>query len=347
MGSLMENQLITAILIVVVFWLGSYAVTFLMTMLEKVTSKTKSALDDEIIEAAKLPIRYLAILLGFFFGFRGFELAWEIKGTEFGIAGIVFILIVLLIGFTISRIMKTIFRWYSETERGANTNQTMFIFARKVVSVIVYLIAVLIILGQFDIQIGPLLAGLGVAGLAIAFGLQETMANLFAALFLVLDKSINVGDWIQLEDGTKAYIEDISWRSVRIRTIGGNTVIVPNSKFVGQNISSYDYPSKSFFTSIRVGVAYDTDLEKVEYVALQAAEKIIRDQEIKDTADNPIVRFKEFNDSSIDFIVIIKVDQVRDEGRVQHALIKQIKHDFEEAGIEIPFPQRVVYTKKV
>ena len=205
------------------------------------------------------------------------------------------------------------------------------------VSVVVYLIAVMIMLSQFEIQIGPLLAGLGVAGLAIAFGLQETMANLFAALFLVLDKSINVGDWIQLEDGTKAYIEDISWRSVRIRTIGGNTVIVPNNKFVGQNISSYDYPTKSFYTSVRVGVAYDTDLEKAEYVALQSAE------EIKDADNNPIIRFKEFNDSSIDFIVILRVDEVRDEGRVKHALIKQIKKDFEEAGIEIPFPQRVIH----
>ena len=340
-----ENEFIRAILIVIAFWVGSYVVTFLMTGIEKATSKTKSDLDDQLIESAKLPIRYLAILLGFFFAFRPFSWSFAFKDKEFGLSDLFFIFIVLLLGFTISRMMKTVFKWYSESEKGKEVNQTMFIFTRKVVSVLVYLIAVLIILSQFEIQIGALLAGLGVAGLAIAFGLQETMANLFAALFLVMDKSINIGDWIQLEDGTKAYIEDISWRSVRIRTIGGNTVIVPNSKFVGQNISSYDYPTKSFFTSIRVGVSYDTDLEKAEYVALQSAEKVIKDEEIKDKVDNPIVRWKEFADSAIEFIVIVKVDKVQDEGRVQHALIKQIKLDFDEAGIEIPFPQRVIHKK--
>jgi len=208
------------------------------------------------------------------------------------------------------------------------------------------LIAIMIILGQFEIQIGPLLAGLGVVGLAVAFGLQETMSNLFAALFIVLDKSINVGDWIKLEGGTKAYIEDISWRSVRIRTLGGNTVIVPNSKFVGQNIASYDYPVPSFYTSIKVGVSYDTDLEKAEYVALQSGEKVIKDEEVNEQDNNPIVRFKEFGDSSINLSIIIKVDKVQDEGRIKHALVKQIYKDFKEAGIEIPFPQRVVHTVK-
>ena len=162
-----------------------------------------------------------------------------------------------------------------------------------------------------------------------------------------MDKSINIGDWIQLEDGTKAYIEDISWRSVRIRTIGNNTVIVPNSVFVGQKISSYDYPVSSFFTSIRVGISYDTDLEKAEYVALQSAEKVIKDENIKDIDNNPIVRFKCFADSAIEFIIIVKIDKVRDEGRVQHALIKEIHKQFKENNIEIPFPQRVVHLPPV
>jgi len=346
MDNLLSNELIKAIVIIIVFFLGSYFITFLMSMLGKAASKSKTNLDDMIIQATKLPVRYLAIMLGFFIAFRDFGWTWMIKEKEFGMADIFFIFIALLVAFTASRIMKTIFSWYGETEKGENVNQTMFIFSRKVVSAVVYLIAAMIILGQFEIQIGPLLAGLGVMGLAIAFGLQETMANLFAALFLVLDKSINVGDWIKLESGTKAYIEDISWRSVRIRTIGGNTVIVPNSKFVSQNISSYDYPVRSFYTSIGVGVAYGTDLEKAEYVAMQAAEKVLKDEEVTEQDNNPIVRYKEFGESSIDFIVIVKVDTVQDEGRVKHALVKQIAKDFEAANIEIPFPQRVVHSVK-
>ncbi len=343
---MLKNEIIKAILIVIVFWAGSYLITFLLNLAEKATDKTKSELDNRLIEASKLPIRYLAVLLGFFFAFREFSWSFTVKGRQFGLTDLIFILIAVLIAFTVSRMVKAIFAWYSESEKGKNVNQTMFVFSRKIVSVLVYLIAAMVVLSQFNIQIGPLLAGLGVAGLAIAFGLQETMANLFSALFLVMDKSINIGDWIQLEDGTKAYIEDISWRSVRIRTIAGNTVIVPNSKFVGQNISSYDWPNRAFYTNIKVGVAYDTDLEKAEYVALQAAEKVIRDLKIGDSDNNPIVRWRGFGDSSIDCLIIVKIDKVQDEGNVQHALIKQIKKDFEEAGIEIPFPQRVVHQAK-
>lgn len=343
---MLENEIVKFILIIVVFYLFSYPVIFLLSLIEKITAKTKTDLDDEIIKSVKLPIRYLAILLGLFFSFKNYDFSLMIKNKEFGFSDILFILIVLLISFTISRIFKSIFNWLGEQEK-MKLSQTMFIFFRKLISIFVYLMAILLIFGQLGIQIGPLLAGLGIVGLAIALGLKSTLENLFAALFLVLDKSINIGDWIQLEDGTKAYIEDISWRSVRIRTIGNNRIIVPNSLFIGQKISSYDYFDTSFFTSIRVGVSYSSDLDKVEYVALQSAEKVLRDENIKEIENNPIVRFKKFADSAIEFIVIVKIDKVQSEGKVQHALIKEVFKQFKDNNIEIPFPQRVVYTKQV
>ena len=342
---MLESKILSAVLIVIAFWLGSYVVTFLMTLLERLTSRTKTNLDDKMIEAAKLPVRYLSILLGFYFAviYADFNLSWRGFSAETAF----WALIILLLGFAASRMLKTFFDWYAEKEDAARKiNKTMFVFARKVASAAVYILALLLILQHMGVQIGALIAGLGIAGLAIALGLQETLANLFSALFLVMDKSINIGDWIQLEDGTKAYIEDISWRSVRIRTIGGNTVIVPNSKFVGQNISSYDYPVSAFYTSIQVGVAYDTDLDKAEYVAIQAAEKVIKDEEIKEFENNPIVRFKELADSSINFSIIIKVDRVQDEGRVKHALIKEVVKQFKENNIEIPFPQITIHREK-
>ena len=337
-----ENQIINSLAIIILFWLGSYVVTFLLKLIEKGTSKTGTDLDDKILNSIKLPIRYLAVMLGLFYAARGFNLSWTISNRDFGLGDLLFILIAFLIGFTISRVLKMIFIWYGEQE-DAKISQTMFVFIRKMISITVYTLALLIVFSQMGIEIAPLLGAMGIVGLAVAFGLKSTMENLFAALFLVMDKSINIGDWIQLEDGTKAYIEDISWRSVRIRTIGNNTVIVPNSVFVGQKISSYDYPVSSFYTSVRVGVSYDSDLEKAEYVALQSAEKVIKDENVKDVDNNPIVRFKCFADSAIEFIVIVKIDKVRDEGRVQHALIKELHKQFKENNIEIPFPQRVVH----
>jgi small-conductance mechanosensitive channel len=338
-----ENQIINALATVALFWLGSYAVTFAITMIGKLASKTKTNLDDKIIKAIKLPIRYLAIILGFFYGFKNFEmLNINVRGKEFGVADFALILALLLAGFMTSRLLKTVFIWYGEREN-AKLNQTMFVFIRKMISMVVYVIAIMIIFGQLGIQIAPLLAGLGIAGLAIAMGLKSTLENLFGALFLIIDRSINIGDWIQLEDGTKAYVEDITWRTVHIKTVTGNTVIVPNSVFVGEKISSYDFPQKSFKTSIAVGVAYDTDLERAEYIALQAGEKVIRDEGISVQINNPTVRYNLLGPSTIDFKISLQIDRVQDEGRIKHALIKEIVKQFKENNIEIPFPQMVIH----
>lgn len=337
-----QNQIINALAVVILFWLGSYAITFLITMIGKLASKTKTKLDDKIIKAIKLPIRYLAIILGFFYGFKNFEFNWTISGKKFGVTDIALVLVILLVGFMTSRLLKTIFVWYEEKD-GARLSQTMFVFVRKMISVIVYTIAIMIIFGQLGIQIAPLLAGLGIAGLAIAMGLKSTLESLFAALFLVMDKSINIGDWIQLKDGTKAYIEDISWRTVRIRTIRGNTIIVPNNVFANEKIASYDYPEKNFSTSVAVGVSYDTDLDKAEYIATQAAEKVLKDEKVSITENNPTIRYHLLDTSSINFSVYVKVDRVQDEGRVKHALIKEIVKQFKEHDIEIPFPQMVIH----
>ena len=338
---MLENKLIASIFIIIAFWLGSYAVTFLLSIFEKLASRTKTSLDDKLIRAGKLPIRYLAIVLGLYYADQYYGLGWNYRG--FGTREALYVLVILIVGFTISRLFKTFFEWYADKERAKKINKTMFVFIRKMVSVTVYAVVLIFILGHFGIEIGPLLAGLGIAGLAIALGLQETLANLFAALFLVMDKSINIGDWIQLEDGTKAYLDDISWRSVRIRTLGNNTVIVPNSVFVGQKISSYDYPEQSFYTSINAGVAYGSDLEQVERVSVQAAKNVLKKEKVKAEYNEPIVRFKELADSSINLIIIVKIDHVKDEGKIKHELIKEIVKEFRRKKIEIPFPQRVVH----
>jgi len=174
--------------------------------------------------------------------------------------------------------------------------------------------------------------------LAVALGLQETLANLFAALFLIIDKSISIGDWIQLEDGTKAYIKDISWRSVQIQTMGGNTVIIPNSTFVGQKISSYDYPNSEFSIAVHCGVAYDSDLDQVESVAKKAALHVIKKEQIQVSDNIPLIRFKELADSAINLVIIFKVDSVLHEGKIKHEFIKELIREFREAGIHIPYP---------
>ena len=137
-----ENQIINSLAIIILFWLGSYVVTFLLKLIEKGTSKTGTDLDDKIINAVKLPIRYLAVMLGLFYATRNMDLSWTIRDKEFGVGDAMFILVALLIGFTISRVLKMVFVWYGERE-DAKISQTMFVFTRKMISIIVYVIVLL------------------------------------------------------------------------------------------------------------------------------------------------------------------------------------------------------------
>ncbi len=338
-----QNKIFTAVLIIIGFWLASLALTFSFRLLKRFARQTKTDLDDRLLKATEKPLHYLAILLGFYFAAVYSQLDWHWR--QFSLDSLFYLLIVFLIAYSFSHIIREFLAWYSERREIKLVNETTFVFIRKVLAAIIYLFAALVILKHFGIEIGPMLAGLGVAGLAIALGLQETLANLFAALYLVMDKSINIGDHIKLEDGTRAYIEDISWRSTRIRTIGGNTIIIPNSKFISQNIASYDYPEPPFRTSVVIGVSYHSDLDLVEKAARQAAGNVIDKMKIKAKNNKPLFRFHELTDSAINIKVMIKVDSVRDERRVKSALIKELITQFHQHNIEIPYPQRVVHLR--
>ncbi len=120
-----------------------------------------------------------------------------------------------------------------------------------------------------------MVAALGVGGLAVALGLQDTLSNLFAGVFVLLSKPVRVGDYVKLESGQEGYVEDIGWRSTRIRQIPNNMVVVPNSQMVSTIITNYYMPEHEMSVPVQVGVHYDSDLEEVEKVTCEVAQEIM------------------------------------------------------------------------
>lgn len=345
--SMNPQQLLTFIIYLAAFYIGSFVVTILIDVIGKFASRTKTDLDDQIIKASKLPIRYLAILLGFYYGVRYSGLDFKIG--KYGMADVFKILIIVLIAFAVARIIKAVMVWTAEKKRKetkSRTGDTLFIFFRKIVNVLIYLVALVIILGQLGIEIGPLLAALGVAGIAIALGLQKTLENLFAAVFLVLDKSINIGDYVELTGGTRGHITDISWRATTVTTLGQNTIIIPNSDFVNQTVTSFDWPKSPQFMSVTVGVAYDSDFAKVEKVLYKVIRFVLQKEKIKLEDNEPIIRFDELGDSAVTVKAIFKVEKAMDENKIRGLVNKEILVTFAKEKIEIPFPQRVIHLDK-
>lgn len=212
--------------------------------------------------------------------------------------------------------------------------------------VIILAIGFLILLSNLGISIAPLLTALGVGGLAVALALQDTLANFFAGVHLLIEKPIRIGDFIRLETGEEGYVVDISWRTTRIKMLSNNILIVPNSKLSQSRLINYCLPEKKVSATIRISVSCKSNPEKVERIlvdeAMKAAEEI--PELLKDP--KPTARFiPGFMDSSFDFTLGFEVREFSDQFFVQHELRKRIFKRFNEEGIEIPFPTRTIYMK--
>ncbi len=218
---------------------------------------------------------------------------------------------------------------------------------QTVVRGVVLTVGVLIVLEGLGVAIGPILAALGVGGLAVALALQDTLSNLFAGIHLLADEPMRVGDFVRLESGIEGFVEDIGWRSTRIRLLPNNMAIVPNATIAKSAVTNYFMPEPRMSIEIPVRVTYATDPERVEKVlieeTIQAAAVV--PGLLKDPL--PFVRFiPGFGESALQFSLICSVASYVDQYLVQHELRKRIIRRFGAEQIEIPLPMRTVQLRR-
>ena len=211
-----------------------------------------------------------------------------------------------------------------------------------ILNVVIYAMGVLVVLQYYGISIAPILTAMGVGGMAAALALQETLANIFSGLHLILSKQLRLDDYIKLSTGEEGRVTDITWRFTTIVPAGGgNMIVIPNQKIASSNITNYSMPRKDIVISIPVGVAYDSDLDKVERVTLDVAKEVMA-QIDKDVKMEPAVRFHTFGESSIDFNVVLHSSYFEHQFLLKHEFIKALTRRYREEGIEIPYPTRTV-----
>ena len=211
-----------------------------------------------------------------------------------------------------------------------------------ILNVVIYAMGVLVVLQYYGISIAPILTAMGVGGMAVALALRETLANIFSGLHLILSKQLRLDDYIKLSTGEEGRVTDITWRFTTIVPAGGgNMIVIPNQKIASSNITNYSMPRKDIVISIPVGVAYDSDLDKVERVTLDVAKEVMA-QIDKDVKMEPAVRFHTFGESSIDFNVVLHSSYFEHQFLLKHEFIKALTRRYREEGIEIPYPTRTV-----
>lgn len=224
----------------------------------------------------------------------------------------------------------------------ANRDPLEFLFVRKITGAVLFALAIVTTLNLLGYNVGPVLASLGVAGIAVALAAQETLANYFASLSLTMDKSLKPGDYIRLDSGQEGFVEAIGWRTTRIRPYGETMLIVPNTKLTTSIVTNFYLPENSVRVYIDFGVAYEENLQEVEEILVQAARHVVSWVEGADREFEPIVRFKEFAESNVAGTLIVRAVDFERSFFLKHEIIKAIHRRFSERGIRINYPVRQI-----
>ncbi len=308
--------------------------------LRSLAKKTSTEVDDIIISALRRPLPLLVLATGGIILVRILPLsqAWD-NSVAIAVKIIVILAGFLFVDGLINASLKRAPGKISISEGSMGILQTA-------VRGVVILIAALVLLSTLGISITPLIASLGVGSLAVALALQSPLANFFAGMQLLADKSIDVGQYIRLETGEEGYVTKIGWRTTTIRALPNNLIVIPNSKITSSIITNYDLPEKEVSVIVQVGVHYDSDLDHVEKVVCEVAKEVLQTVPGGKKDFEPFIRYHTFGDSSIQFNVILRAEEFLGSYLIRHEFIKRLHKRFKQEGIVIPFPIRTLDIKK-
>ena len=216
----------------------------------------------------------------------------------------------------------------------------MFPLIHRGALVLIVAVAAMLALDVLDININPLVAGLGITGLAVALALQSTLANFFSGTYVMSEGIIGAGDYIEMESGISGYVVDVNWHSTLLRTWTNNLVSVPNAKISETVVTNYSKPEEPLDMVISCGVSYDNDLVRVETVSLEVMERLRREHPSAHEDSEPIFRYEAFGESNINFYMVMRAKDRVAGFVIRRELIKQLHSRLAAEGITINYPMR-------
>ena len=238
--------------------------------------------------------------------------------------------------------VQVIFGWFKKNKELKKKQMSHLMTVQKIVNATVYFLGAIFILQAVGISITPLIASLGIGGLAVGLALQPTLSNYFAGLYISGNGFLQPDDYIQMEGGMTGYVVKVGWRSTLVRMWNNNMVLIPNSKLADSVITNFNEPQNKYTFVTPCGVSYNSNLKKVEKTALNVIGKIQKKKKYGVTDFEPCIRYFNFGDSNIDFNIVLQADSYSNHFLMKHEMIKDLKTAFDKEGIVISFPVRSI-----
>lgn len=345
---LWQHDYLNSVVILLAFFILSKLFVFVsQKFILRLTKKTKTQLDDIIVKKTNAPISLILILIGIRLALL--PLGMPQKTLDL-LENIILSLIIAVVTYIIIIVIDAIIdEWgeqFAEKTKGGFDYELVSIFHRFS-RIFLAIIGMMFILPVWGIQIGPLIASLGIAGVAVAFALQATLGNIFGGVSLILDKSVKVGDIIRLDNETIGEVIDIGLRSTRIKTFDNEVITIPNGKLADSRILNYYLqPDPKIRCVIEFGVEYGSDIEKVKKVVLNAVNSITNVLKNPEDVQAKVV-FMEMADFALKFRALFWVATYKERFPAKDVALTKIYDALRKNNIGIPFPTRTVYMKHV
>ncbi len=328
---------VTAVVLALVFNKAVYPVVL------KFTNFTPTNLDVRLVQAFRRPLTLGILVAGFYFCLvLPLELTHTLRDFIDRAAGILGLILGI---FTLTAALSNLFQWYSEEvspHTATTLDDRLIPIMRRFAKALIYGLGSLLVLDLLNVNISPLIAGLGLGGLAVALALQPTLSNLFAGTYVMTEGVIAQGDYIELDSGVAGYVIDVGWRSTRLRTWTNNLVVIPNSRFAETIITNYQGPIPAVNIYLTCGVSYDSNLAMVEQVCKEEMNRLL-DTDPRAVKDyGAYFAYESFDDSNVTFYLFIQARDRISSFEVQSELIRMVHERFREEGIVINYPMRTI-----
>lgn len=310
-------------------------------VLRRLAAKTKTHLDDILLSVTEKPLVFVAFVAGFWFGVDSLDLQGDITHW---VDKVFYVLVTFAVAWILVRLLDAIIKEYLEPFVAASESSLddqLLPIVRKAVKVLIWILAALVGLNNAGYDVGALLAGLGIGGVAVALAAKDTLSNLFGSIAVFVDRSFAVNDRIRVAgyDGT---VTEIGLRTSRLRTLDNRVVTIPNSTFGTspiENVSSE--PSTKVSAVIELSLDNESDaVEKALAVLAAAAAKF------ESLDAGTVAAFSGFGDGSFRLTFIVFLKKGADYFGTLTALNLEVLRRFREAGIELARPVRLGGSKK-
>lgn len=333
-------QLIIIVLSTIII---AQVVTFILAFIgKKIAKKTVTDVDDKVINSLKVPVFYTIVLTGIYMSLRILFFGDAIK--NFTLPFFQTILIILWSVFLV-RFIKIFLYYFARTHKVKFiTVQTLPLFLNTAF-VVIWALSVYFMFSVWGVNMTAWIASAGVAGIAIGFAAKDTLANLISGVFILTDTPYKIGDWIVLDSGERGKVTDIGIRTTRMKNTDDMEVTVPNAVIGNATLTneSGGDTGKEYRVKIPFGVAYGSNIDEVERIVLDIADK--NENALQKPA--PRVRFRMFGASSLDYELLVRVESSAKRGITTHELNREIYKTFATEGVEIPFAKQDLYIKEL